>query len=119
MESFYCEYLTFSELGTVWVDHRYRGQGLGRKIIDIATSKMFDTETVPLAVCNESSWTTFEQAGYTYAGDLQPKNDHERKLLIFEPNKNPIVSEYWDQGLKREAQSFIQSLPRFAEVTWL
>lgn len=110
--------LCVGEIGSVWVDPRYRGQKIGSTLIREMTMLMHTVNFIPLAVCNQDSRRTFEAVGFTPIGTMPSTADgNERVVEMYEDHHvDWYVREQWPLGLRDEVLDGIQALPRFQDL---
>jgi len=102
------------EVGSVWVDPDYRGQGIGQTLIDRSTEIMRIVGFIPIAVCNQHSRNNFEKAGYVPIGTMPSTTEGNQRIVeMFEPPIDWYVRERWQSGVRQEVLDGTSSLPRF------
>lgn len=103
-----------TEVGSVWVDPKFRGRGIGNVLIRHTTDLITTVGYIPLAVCNQYSRTNFESAGYSPVGIMpSTREGNERVVEVFEKLSERNIKGLEQYGLRSEILHGISQLPRF------
>ncbi|MCA9333216.1 GNAT family N-acetyltransferase [Candidatus Saccharibacteria bacterium] len=109
------EEVAIVEIGSVWVDPKSRGRGVGKRLVQSSSMAMLTVGFMPVAVCNEESRVIFEAVGFEPIAEMKNQGGKPRVVEVF-AHKLPIGISWLARA---SAISRLRQIERFDTMQWL